>query len=82
METAGGVLLYVGEGDVNVVQFGTVGDGITDDAPAINAFFQHISNVACRSGRFEGTFAIGSQIVMGRDTTSAADDSLTKNIVC
>lgn len=58
--TAGGVKLYVvsGNGEVNVKAFGAKGDGVTDDATAINKALEYFGTAYLP----EGTFAVGATL--------------------
>lgn len=60
LTTVGGIKLYVlsGSSEVNAKAFGAKGDGVTDDAPAINAALDAFGSVYLP----EGTFAVGSTI--------------------
>lgn len=52
--------------EINVLDFGAVGDGVTDDAAAINAALAHSKNVVLAAGK---TFSIGSTLSLPSGTT-------------
>lgn len=72
---ASGAWVRVNQSPLTPFMFGAVGDGATDDAAPLNAFFQFISLVQSDASVW-GNFAIGSVVYIG----DAAAESATKHV--
>jgi hypothetical protein len=66
LTTAGGVKLYVqpGERGINVKAFGAKGDGVTDDAAAVQLAFDKFPNGTIFFPRSTGAYILGSTITL------------------